>query len=105
LSDLLPERWRRLGSRETDAVIIIPAGPLDDVVDGVVVGVRRNGKETTLGRFRLGGDKLPEVPRLAGTPVGLRLGAGDVRGRSLVLPLAAERHLDEVLTFEMDRET
>ncbi len=105
LSDLLPERWRRLGSRETDAVIIIPAGPLDDVVDGVIVGFRRNGQETTLGRFRLGGDELPEIPRLAGKPVVLRLDEGDVLGKTLVLPLAAERHLDEVLTFEMDRET
>jgi general secretion pathway protein L len=105
LSDLLPERWRRLGSHDTDAVMITPEGPLGEAVDSVIVGLRRNGQETTLGRFRLGSDELPEIPRRAGKPVVLRLGEGDVLGKTLVLPLAAERHLDEVLTFEMDRET
>jgi general secretion pathway protein L len=35
----------------------------------------------------------------------LRLGEPDVLGKTLTLPLAAERELDQVLGFEMDRET
>jgi general secretion pathway protein L len=35
----------------------------------------------------------------------LRLGAADVLGKTVSLPLAAERELDQALAFEMDRET
>jgi general secretion pathway protein L len=35
----------------------------------------------------------------------LRLGEADVLGKAVSLPLAAERELDQVLSFEMDRET
>ena len=35
----------------------------------------------------------------------LRLGEADVLGKTVVLPLAAEREIDQALAFEMDRET
>jgi len=105
LADFLPERWRRFGSSDANAVVIAPTAPRSGAVDSVIVSLRRNRRETMLGRFRLGGGELAEIPRLAGKPAVLRLAEGDVLVKSLVLPLAAERQLDRVLAFEMDRET
>src|SRR5438874_1264806 len=105
LADLLPEQLCRFGSRDVDAVVISPVAPLSESVDGVLVSLRRNGQETTLGRFELARGELADIPRLAGRPAVLRLVADDVLGKTLVLPLAVERQLDQALAFEMDRET
>jgi general secretion pathway protein L len=104
LADLLPKQWRS-GSRDADGAIIAPVGPLSETVDSVIVSLRLGGVETTLGRFRLGDDELGDIQRPTGQPVVLRLGEGDVLGKTLVLPLATERQLSQVLAFEMDRET
>src|SRR5262249_14434120 len=45
------------------------------------------------------------IPRATGRAVVLRLSEQDVLGKTVTLPLAAERELDQVLGFEMDRET
>ena len=74
-------------------------------IEAVAVGLRRNGKETFLGQFALSASGLAELPRSAGKPVVLRLGEADVLGKTVVLPLAAEREIDQALAFEMDRET
>jgi general secretion pathway protein L len=42
---------------------------------------------------------------MAGKTTVLRLGEADVLGKTVSLPLAAERELDQALAFEMDRET
>lgn len=105
LTDFLPERWRRFGAGKIDAVVIAPASPLSEPIESVVGTLRRNGRETMLGRFAVGGSGLMEVPRPAGKAVVLRLAESDVLSKTLVLPLAAERQLGQVLAFEMDRET
>src|ERR1700693_2497242 len=105
LADLLPERWRRFGAGKIDAVVIDPATPLSESVENIVATLRRNGRETMLGRFAVGDGGLMEVPRQPGKTVVLRLSESDVLSKTLVLPLAAERELDQVLAFEMDRET
>ena len=105
LADFLPERWRRFGAGKIDAVVIAPASPLSEPIDSVTVALRRNGRETMVGRFAVGGGGLMEVPRPSGKPAVLRLAESDVLSKTLVLPLAAERQLDQVLAFEMDRET
>src|ERR1051325_1279931 len=105
LSELLPERWRGAASGGGDALLIGPAGPHCDSTEAVVVSLRRKGRETPLGRFPLAASGLSDIPRPAGKPTVLRVGDSDVLGRSLSLPLAAERQLDQVLAFEMDRET
>src|SRR5579885_2372551 len=87
-----------------DAVVISPVEPLAGGVRSVAVGVRRRGRESPLGRFPLAGE-LPGLPDLAGQPAVLRLAASDVLEKTLALPLAAERELDQALAFEMDRET
>ena len=105
LPEFLPERWRRVGSRDGDALIIAPVAPLSEGFDAVAVSLRRNEHETTLGHYRLDPTELAQIPRPAGKPVTLRLAQSDVLAKTLVLPIAAERELQQVLAFEMDRET
>jgi len=64
-----------------------------------------NGKESPLGHFALGAIGMADLPRMAGRTTVLRLGETDVLGKTVSLPLAAERELDQALAFEMDRET
>ncbi len=105
LADLLPQQLRRSAFTAADALVITPIGPLGHGVEAVTAGLRRNGKETTLGQFGLAAVGLAELPRIAGRTTVLRLGEADVLGKTVTLPLAAERELDQVLAFEMDRET
>jgi len=103
LAGLLPRPGGALRPA-ADAVVISPVEPLAGGVRSVAVGVRRRGRESPLGRFPLAGE-LPGLPDLAGQPAVLRLAASDVLEKTLALPLAAERELDQALAFEMDRET
>jgi len=105
LADLLPQRLRRSAPTAADATVITPIAADGGGFAAVAVGLRRNGKETLLGRFAVGALGLAELPRSAGKPVVLRLGEAEVLGKTVTLPLAAEREVDQVLAFEMDRET
>jgi general secretion pathway protein L len=105
LADLLPQALRRSALTAADALVITPIGPLGRGVDAVAAGLRRNGRETPLGRFGLGASGLAELPRAAGRTTVLRLAEAEVLAKTVTLPLAAERELDQVLAFEMDRET
>src|ERR1700757_2218233 len=105
LAELLPQRLRRSALTAADAMVIAPIGPLGHGIDAVSVGLRRAGRETPLGRFGLGPTDLAQLPRVSGRATVLRLAEQDVLGKTVTLPLAAERELDQVLTFEMDRET
>src|SRR6516225_3329575 len=105
LADLLPQELRRSAWGAADALVVSPVGPLGHGVEAVAVDLRRNGKETPLGRFGLGAIGLAELPRAGGKTTVLRLGEADVLAKTVTLPLAAERELDQVLAFEMDRET
>jgi len=105
LAELLPQGWRRTALTAVDAMVIKPIGPLGRGIEAVSIGLRRNGRETPIGRFGLGATNLAELPRATTRTTVLRLGEHDVLGKTLTLPLAAERELDQVLGFEMDRET
>jgi general secretion pathway protein L len=105
LADLIPEQWRRFGSPSGDAMVITPIGPVSSGVASITVSLRRNGRETPLGRCGLTPGALSEVLRPAGKPAVLRLAETDVLCKTVTLPLAAERGLDRVMAFEMDRET
>jgi general secretion pathway protein L len=105
LAELLPQGLRRSALTAVDAMVIKPIGPLSRGIEAVSVSLRRNGRETPLGRFGLGATNLAELPRAAGRTTVLRLDGQDVLGKTITLPLAAERGLDQVLGFEMDRET
>src|SRR5215469_12072504 len=105
LADLLPQRLRRSSPTAEDATVITPIAATGQVAESVTVGLRRNGRENQLGQFVVGSTELAELPRSPGKPAVLRLGEADVLGKTLSLPLAAERDVDQVLAFEMDRET
>ena len=105
LAELLPRSLRRSGAGRDDAVLVTPIGLLGQGIDAVALDLRRNGRETELGRFSLGAADLAQTVRAAGRPVVLRLPEGDLLGKTVNLPLAAERNLKQVLAFEMDRET
>ena len=105
LAELLPQGLRRTALTAVDAMVIKPIGPLGRGIEAVSIGLRRNGRETPLGRFGVGATDLAELPRATGRTTVLRLGEPDVLGKTLTLPLAAERELNQVLGFEMDRET
>jgi general secretion pathway protein L len=105
LADLLPQRWRRSVLTAIDALIIAPGGVLDGGSDSVVIGLRRHGKEMPLGRFGLNALALRALPQTAGRLAVLRLPQADMLTKTIVLPIAAERDLNQVLSFEMDRET
>jgi general secretion pathway protein L len=105
LADLLPRQLRRPAFSAADALVITPIGPLGGGVEAIAAGLRRNGKATPLGHFGLGAIGLAELPRVSGGTTVLRLGEADVLGKTVALPLAAERDLGQVLAFEMDRET
>ncbi len=105
LADLLPQELRRSALGSGDALVITPIGPLGRGVEAVAVDQRHNGRESPLGHFALEVIGIAELPRMAGKTTVLRLGEADVLGKTVSLPLAAERELDQALAFEMDRET
>jgi general secretion pathway protein L len=78
--------------------------------DAVDVALRKRGQASQLGRFALdaaGIRTLKQATTVPGRPnaVLLRLDPSHLLEKQLNLPLAAERELDRVLGFEMDRET
>jgi general secretion pathway protein L len=102
LAELLPQRLRPSAPSAADATVI---APIDPALNGIAVGLRRGGMETPFGQFALGASELAELPHSPSKPAVLRLREGEVLAKTLVLPLAAERELDQALLFEMDRET
>jgi general secretion pathway protein L len=105
LADLLPQDLRTSAFSAGDAQVITPIGPPGQETEAFSVDLRRNGKETPVGRFAVDAVSLAQLPRMPGRPSLLRLGSSDVLAKTLTLPLAAERDLDHALVFEMDRET
>ena len=105
LADLLPQELRQSAFGVGDALVITPIGPLGQRVEAVAADLRRGGKESPLGHFALGAIDMAELTRVAGRTTVLRLDESDVLGKTVSLPLAAERELDQALAFEMDRET
>jgi general secretion pathway protein L len=102
---LLPRALRRSAAAFGDAMVLTPLAPLGRRVEAVAVGLRRNGKETPLGRCGLDATALGRLPRPPGGAYVLRLTEADVLAKTLTLPLAAQADLPQVLAFEMDRET
>jgi len=105
LADLLPQELRQSALGTSDALVIAPVGALGQGIEALTVDLRRNGKVSSLGHFALGATGMAELPRMAGRITVLLLGEADVLGKTVSLPLAAERELGQALAFEMDRET
>jgi general secretion pathway protein L len=104
LTELLPWWLRPPVLTRVDALVIAPVGPLDRGTN-VTVTLRRHGKDVPLGQFAVGAADLKQLSRSQGRLVILKISHSDVLEKTIVLPLAAQRDLDQVLAFEMDRET
>jgi general secretion pathway protein L len=105
LLELLPENLRRGSGPEANALVVDATEP------GLLrLTRRRRGTETKVTQVRLDESGLPSLraalnDRPAGETVLLRLPPSLVLERGVSLPLAAERDLDRVLTYEMERLT
>ena len=71
----------------------------------VALTLRRRGREAELGPLPLSGGGLSAALRRRPRRVVLRLRPGALLERPVVLPLAAERNLERVLGYEIDRLT
>lgn len=105
LLELVPEALRQRAGGDGAAIVaeLEPGGML-------ALRRRRRGAETALARVRLDEPGLPALrAQLAARPAGeklvLRLPPGTALERPVSLPLAAERDLDRVLTYDMERLT
>ncbi len=112
LLGLLPARWRqsRSGMEARDAVLLLLQEPAQARPATVELMLRRQGRGGRLGRFLLDGSGLQALRAAAGSParrgaVRLVLPAHLLLEQQVTLPLAAERELDSVLRYEMDRLT
>lgn len=94
----VPERWR-VPARPRDALIaeMLPGE------DALALIARRQGRVRTLGQFTPGSQALRVA--VARRRVHIRLPPGLLLQRTVELPAAAERELDRVLRYEMDRLT
>jgi general secretion pathway protein L len=103
LADLL-QRFTRGGTTQIpDALVIDPNG--EPAGAEISIWLRRSGTETLITRCAPSAAMLSQIPQSYRFPAVLRLREGDVLQKQLTLPLAAQTDLDQVLTFEMDRET
>lgn len=98
---LLPRRLLP-DTERADALLIAAQAP------HLLLTLRRRGRDTLLGRFGMSDEGLAAANRaLRHRPrrVVLQLAAGTLLERPVELPLAAERDVDRVIGFEMDRLT
>ncbi|MFZ2003915.1 MAG: PilN domain-containing protein [Stellaceae bacterium] len=105
LSDCIPERIRRAIAPTQDCLTIMPAEPIGSGIPAIFVSAWSKNRETPLGEFRVKDGDLGSVPNSSRLPVVLRLADSDVLCKTITLPIATERDLAQVLSFEMDRET
>ncbi len=108
LAGLLPQRLRRFLSDGNEALFFEFSG------SEIVVLRRLNGRTEQLARLNAGddaGEQRAEIRRVAGdrtmrrAEIVLSLSAEQVLRKTLDLPLASESSLEELLFFELDRQT
>lgn len=101
MRSMLP-RHLSAASERADALLVAVQPP------HLLLTLRRRGRETNLGRFPTNDEGLALATAAVRRPprrVVLHLGPGVLLERPVELPLAAERELDRVIGFEMDRLT
>jgi general secretion pathway protein L len=107
LATCVPGRLRELFQRRSAVLGLTPSN------EDVAFTLSRGGSSRHLGRIRLGAGvegRRAVAPLLRGIPLGeldvlMNVPADRVLRRRVVLPLAAQENLREVLSFEMDRHT
>ena len=105
LLDMVPQR---LSGRDRAGQAALLVAPVPGQPDRVTLATRRGrqGRMQTLGTFDLKpGSPRPPAALLRAARVVLLLPVSAVLGRDLVLPLAAERQMAQVVAYEIDRLT
>ena len=105
LAEFLPERCRRFVSDKSNAVVIAPTMALSAGIEAIEIRLRQNGRERKIGHFNPPSREASKIPLPKHKPAVLQLSASDVLQKTLMLPAVAERHLNQALAYEMDRET
>lgn len=103
LAEFLPARLQAGASLPDAMVVTMVAG-----AEGAAVAVRKRGRESPLGSFRLDAAALSGLPaavRRRPRRVVLRPPPGTAMERQVVLPLAAQHDPGGVLRYELDRLT
>jgi general secretion pathway protein L len=109
MMELLPARLTRRDGRAENALIV--TSPIsDENGSDIELLVRRNRRETSLGRFALDDLGMRAARAALGNRrrygvVVLRVPRAVMLERNVVLPLAAERDVARVVEYEMDRFT
>jgi general secretion pathway protein L len=109
LKDLLPGAGRGTAQR-TSAVIVLTPLSQPTSAGAVSVRIERRGKPENIGHISLDRGGLEKLRRAAASlgrtpPTVIEVPPETVLEKELILPLAAERELDQVLLLAMDRET
>jgi general secretion pathway protein L len=106
LGELLPG-WRRTTWRKNAALILVPDLAASPQAAAATARIEKRGVVRRLGRVSLDADGARILKNAAepGFDIMIEMPAGTMLEKRLVLPLAAERDLERVLTYEMDRET
>lgn len=106
MSELVPERFRARDTGPTNAFVVNWS---EHSTVAAELRLRRDGKETSLGRFATDEIGVRSVRAMVGArrapDTVLRLPPGYLLDRTVTLPLAAEQGLDRVIRYEMDRFT
>ncbi len=110
MRDLSPLGLRFWHQRAANALLIEPDDDAARLPSGFSVRVRRDDRTLHFGRFDLDAAGLAAARRAAAVeerpmPISLRLPAGILLEKQLVMPLAAEPALERALAYEMDQET
>lgn len=105
LGELQP-RWLRQRLRApSDGLVVVPSAPLENQPDTVLIGLRQRGRETAIGEYKINSPQLGAVQGIRGGATTLQLTRADVLEKTVEFPVATQNELDQVLEFEMDRQT
>jgi general secretion pathway protein L len=110
LGELIPGARHDSAQRAQAVLIVTPDLSAPGEIPSVTARIERRGQSRRLGRLALDTEGLRALQRAA-APLGrtpetlIEMPAEAILEKRLVLPLAAERDLEQVLSYEMDRET
>ena len=110
LAALVPGSGDRARARKNSLLILSPEPPLPNGAQAVTARIDRRGRIEKLGRVVLDNDGMRSLKRWASSlgrsgETVIEMPASAMLEKRMVLPLAAERDLDRVIAYEMDRET
>jgi general secretion pathway protein L len=109
MRDLVPRRWRRNAARLPDGLIVDCVAGMTDPQPRIAIIRRRNGRELPLGQFVADAAASASLPGAVARysrrgALSLRLQIAPLE-RDVVLPLAAENDVANILRYDVQRLT